>query len=203
MELDSHRQDAAQREHQGRPGRCRTPAGFSMMELLSVIAIMAILTTLAAPSYRNVINSNRASAEVNSLVGALEAARAAAIEQGQPVTVCPSLDRHTCWANSVAWNKGWLIFVDQNSNAAKDTEDPLLMAQAPFSSPTDTFQADPGVYAVTFNREGFATNLPSTSSGYVTFTLHTQPQNPQWTRCVQLTTFGMVSAEHAQQGGCS
>jgi hypothetical protein len=56
---------------------------------------------------------------------------------------------------------------------------------------------------VSFNREGFATNLPSTSAGFITITLHTQPQATAWTRCIQVSTVGMLTTERAQQGSCT
>jgi type IV fimbrial biogenesis protein FimT len=176
-------------------------SGYSLLELMSVIGIATILMTLGVPSYRYVTNSNRVSGEVNSLLGDLELARSAAIVQGQPVTVCPSSDGKTCSVSALAWQWGWIVFSDVNGNATKDAEDTILSVQSAFASASDTFLSDPGVYAVTFNREGFAANLPNTPTGHVTITLHAQPQNAQWTRCIQLSTIGMVTTERAQQGG--
>jgi type IV fimbrial biogenesis protein FimT len=196
MECTTNRQAERSRAFTGRQ------SGYGMVELLSVIGIATILTVLAVPSYRYVTNSNRASAEVNGLVGDLELARSAAIERGLPVSVCPSQDGRTCTANSQTWQHGWIVFLDANGNAVMDADDKVLLAQTPFASGTDTLLSDPGVTAVTFNRDGFAFNLPDTKTGYVTFTLHTQPQNQQWTRCVQVTVVGIVTTQRSSQEGC-
>ena len=53
--------------------------GFSMTELMVVMAIVAILLGIGVPSYRYITNSYRMSAEVNGLLGDLQYARAEAI----------------------------------------------------------------------------------------------------------------------------
>jgi type IV fimbrial biogenesis protein FimT len=57
----------------------RAAYGYSLVELLSVISIGAILMTVGVPSYRYVSNSNRVTAEVNSLYLDLEVARSTAM----------------------------------------------------------------------------------------------------------------------------
>jgi hypothetical protein len=57
----------------------------------------------------------------------------------------------------------------------------------------DTFNANNGVSAVTYNREGFATiiaaGLPTT------ITLHDPTANPAWSRCLEITPQGMLTTE--------
>lgn len=181
----------------------RKTAGYSLIELMTVIAIAVILMSVGVPSYRYVTNSNRVTAEVNSLYMDLELARSTALERGMPVTVCPSTDHQNCLSSSQIWQSGWIIFSDLNGNGVVDPGEEVLVARAALSSSTDTFLSGPDVYAVTFNREGFATNLPGAITGYTTITLHTQPQSPAWTRCIQISTLGMLTTEHASQGDCT
>jgi len=170
---------------------------------MSVVAIAVILLTVGVPSFRYVTNSNRVTAEVNSLYLDLELARSKALAMGAPVTVCPSTDGRTCAPSSQIWQSGWIIFSDSNGNGAVDSGDEVLMERAAFTSSTDTFLSSQGVSAVTFNREGFAINLPSSSAGYTTIKLHTRPQSPAWTRCIQVSIVGMLMTEHAQQRSCT
>ena len=58
--------------------------GFTITELLVVMAIVAILLGIGVPSYRYITNSYRLSAEINSLSGDLQYARAEAVKEGQP-----------------------------------------------------------------------------------------------------------------------
>jgi hypothetical protein len=78
-----------------------------------------------------------------------------------------------------------------NNDQTVDPGDTVLRVQRPFTSfgSSDTFNADNGVSAVTFGREGFATNVPVSSL----ITLHTSPPDQRWTRCVSITNVGMVA----------
>lgn len=171
--------------------------GFTISELLVVMAIVAILLGIGVPSYRYITNSYRLSAEVNSLLGDLQYARAEAIKEGQTVIVCASIDGATCANNSV-WQEGWIVFPDYNNNGQIDpggaNPEPLLHVQAAFTGRIpDTFTpSNNAVSAVKFNREGFAT----TAAGFVTttFTLvDGGTGNPTWTRCLQLNAVGMAT----------
>jgi type IV fimbrial biogenesis protein FimT len=170
------------------------------------VTIAAILMSIGIPSYRYVTYSNRVSTEVNSLLGDMQYARSEAVKEGATVTICPSNPAQTQCVNSSAWQAGWIIFSDVNNNAMVTARDNILRVTAPFAStPQDSFVSDNGLIYVSFNREGFATSFPATPSGYVTFTLHTTPGNPLWTRCLQVFSTGMMATERTsdRQGNCT
>jgi type IV fimbrial biogenesis protein FimT len=177
--------------------------GYSLIEQISVISIAAILITVGVPSYRYVTNSNRVTAEVNGLLGDLQFARSQAATSGQAVTVCPSSDGQTCSASSQDWESGWIVFSDPNASATVGSTAAVLRVQPSFAATHDLFLAPSSLAAVTFNREGFAMNLPIAANGAVTLKLHTQPANTQWTRCLQINVVGQVTTERAGQGACS
>jgi type IV fimbrial biogenesis protein FimT len=180
----------------------RRAGGFNLVELLMVMTLAAILMGIGVPSYRYVTNSNRVSTEVNALLGDMMLARSEAIKQGQPVSVCPSALGATC-DNTTNWQKGWIVFSDVNGDGAFNVgTDTLLRVQKAFATATDTFQSDNAVKFVTYNREGFAINQPTTLTNYITVTLHTAPANAQWTRCLQIGTYGSLTTEHYGTGGC-
>lgn len=82
--------------------------GFTLIELMVVIAIVAIVSAIALPSLTAFIDSTRFSAQANDLVAALNYARSEAVKRNADVSVCPSTDGATC-ASSSSWSTGWLV----------------------------------------------------------------------------------------------
>jgi type IV fimbrial biogenesis protein FimT len=179
-------------------------AGFNLIELMTVITIGAILLGIGTASFKYVTNSNRVSTEVNSLLGDLMLARSEAIKQGVNVVTCPSTDQSTCSGSSY-WQSGWIMFTDINGNGSLDSgKDTLLRVQKAFASTGDTFQmGDNTVTSITYNREGFAVGLPTGGTvPYVTVTLHTNPTNNQWTRCLLIGTYGTLTTQRYTGSSC-
>src|SRR5277367_4140374 len=174
-----------------RPYQCYRPArqsaGFTLLELMLTISIVAILLAIAVPSFKYVTTANRASAEINGLLGDMQFARGEAIREGQPVSICSSSDGLTCLGNT-SWDRGWIVF----SGASPPAPAPalILKTQHTFAS-SDALTADRGITQVTFSREGFTASLP----GPVTFTLHDSTLNAQYTRCLSATIVGALSTQ--------
>jgi type IV fimbrial biogenesis protein FimT len=164
--------------------------GFTLMELLMTIAIAAIVATIGIPSFRYVTNSNRIAAEVNGLLGDLQFARAEAIKEGQPVTVCMSKGGTTCDTTGNAWNSGWIVYSNPNGTGANTTipaAGSILRIQSTFTS-TDTFLAQPAFSSITYNREGYAIGV---GNGTL-ISLHDSTDTTAWTRCLAVSMNGMT-----------
>lgn len=170
-------------------------AGVTLVELLVVITLIGILLGIGTSSYKYVTNANRVSMEINSMLGDLQFARSEAVREGQPVSVCPSTNGTTC--GGATWEGGWIVFSDFNGDGAVTAPaDQVLRVQKAFRG-TDTLVAsDNAVTFVTFNREGFATSIPSadTANG-VTFALKTNPANAQWERCLNINWVGIMGTQ--------
>jgi type IV fimbrial biogenesis protein FimT len=169
--------------------------GFTLLELLAVVAIVAILMGIGAPSYKYVTTSNRTTAEVNGLLGDLQFARAEAIKEGQMVTVCASSDGTSCTTGGNDWAIGWIVFSDGGTVGTVDPTDFVLRVQKAFGN-TDTFTADSNVQAITFNRDGFANGL----SAALTLTLKDSSNNANFKRCLLSTVVGSLTTKSA--GNC-
>lgn len=83
--------------------------GFTLIELMVVIAIVAILTTIAIPSWERMIVSNRIRAAVNDWNLSVQFARSEALRQNLPVTLCPSLNGTTCGGAASGYEVGWIV----------------------------------------------------------------------------------------------
>ena len=172
--------------------------GFTLIELMVTLAIVAVLMTMATLSFRYITNSSRISSEMNALVGSLQFARAEAIKQGLPVTVCSSTTGTTC-STATTWQDGWIVFVDNNGNANVDTGDAILRKQASFST-LDTFVADNSVGAIIFNREGFISGLLVDPA---TLTLKPVGETSStWTRCLAIGRIGRLTVQKPGTGNC-
>jgi type IV fimbrial biogenesis protein FimT len=104
----------------------RRISGFTLLELMTTLAIVAILVALAAPSYRDFTSNNQVTAVNNDLIAALNLARSEATRRGTPVTICASRDAAAC-ADATAWGQGWIVF--ENTGAAGVIESPDKVVQ--------------------------------------------------------------------------
>lgn len=114
-------------------------AGFTIIELMTVIAILGIMIVLAAPSLQQFMVKSRVASTTNELVGSLQYARSEAIKRAQTVTLCktedPIASEPACsTANGIGWDAGWVIFVDANSNSAWNKGETILRRVQPSST---------------------------------------------------------------------
>ncbi len=92
--------------------------GFTLIELMVVIALIAIITTMAVPSWQRMIVSNRIRASVNDLTLSIQFARSETLRQNGPVTVCPSSEGVNCTASG--YEAGWMVKTGLPAVAATD-----------------------------------------------------------------------------------
>ncbi|MFA5940627.1 MAG: GspH/FimT family pseudopilin [Sinimarinibacterium sp.] len=100
--------------------------GYTAIELLVTIAVLAIVTAFAVPGMTALVVRNRLAAQANEFVGALNYARSEAVTRGQAVALCPAQAPYAACANSSSWTGGWVVFADAGvANAIDDAADVL------------------------------------------------------------------------------
>ena len=75
----------------------RNTSGFTLLELLAVMAIILIMATIATTGYRAMISGTGISASLSHLRQAMELARQSAIMQGKSAFVVFYQDANTAW----------------------------------------------------------------------------------------------------------
>lgn len=80
----------------------RRASGFTVVELVITVAIVAILAALALPNFREFSVRMTVTDNTNDLVGALNVARSEAVKRGRAAAVI---------ANDGDWNSGWQVVV--------------------------------------------------------------------------------------------
>jgi len=129
--------------------------GFTLVELLVVLAVSAILLAIAIPGYANFMNYNRLVAVTNDLVSSLQLARSEAIKRGIRVTVCKSstpMESAPVCDEEANWQQGWLVFVDDGIKGVLDIGDQILKVHG---------ETPGGAVMTVTNYSTYASYLPS------------------------------------------
>ncbi len=107
--------------------------GFTLVELLVVLAIAAITVFQVVPSFTKLIQDARIETAASNMERSLRFARSAALLEKAPVRLCPSEDGHWCSASG-DWSKGWITYVDQSGGPDRDPGDLVIATQGSFKS---------------------------------------------------------------------
>jgi type IV fimbrial biogenesis protein FimT len=124
--------------------------GFTLLEFLVAVAVLAILTVLAVPGFRDLLVRRAVLVTAEALVDDLRFARAEAIKRGALVSVCRSANGSACNATG-NWVEGWIVFVDRNSKGVVDPSDEVLRVQARQSQLESIASDTPGTDKASFN----------------------------------------------------
>lgn len=99
--------------------------GFSLIELMVTIAIVAILLAVAFPSFEGSLRSNRVATTANELMGSLSLARSEALRNPGGAVVCTSSNGTACDTSS-DWNDGWIVWIDTSGDGLLDAGERIV-----------------------------------------------------------------------------
>lgn len=150
--------------------------GFTLVELMVVVALVGVLSMIAAPSFSTFIASQRVRSASYELSNAIVFSRSEAIKRNADVTVTP-VDA------TAGWRAGWSVTAVQGADTV------TLATQASFASLNIT--PAPAV-ALVFSRSG----RPSASQSFEV----SSSTASSATRCVTLPLSGVPKVK---SGACS
>lgn len=128
--------------------------GFTLAELLTVLAIFAVLASLAMPAMLALRENWGTQETLHSLTLSLARARIAAVVRGQPVTVCPSADGRSC-RRDLVWDAGWMVYADPGRSEQPLDEEHRLWVEERDGSPL-AIRSTPGRHRIRFQATGFS-----------------------------------------------
>ena len=120
MEHSAHQRQRTQPRREPRRQPHREP-GFTLIEMMVTLTLLAILIALVTPSFRGLLADNRAAAQANALVGSLMLARSEAIKRNAPVVLCRSNSGTSCAGSE--WEDGWILWADMDRDGTLDPDD--------------------------------------------------------------------------------
>lgn len=175
-----------------KPPSDTSASGYTLIEVMVVTAIIAIVLTVAVPSYTEAISQSRITNEINDLRAHLEFARSEAMKRGQTVVVCPSTDATNC-SNSQSWATGWIIFATSDSTVggcsvtnSGGNNIPLKKRDGITSTNSITFTPFTSANrSICFTRLGL---LAADYTGW--FSFNASPASSTTNRCLTLSTAG-------------
>ncbi|TAH45905.1 MAG: prepilin-type N-terminal cleavage/methylation domain-containing protein [Gammaproteobacteria bacterium] len=132
----------------------RASKGVTLIELIIVLTILAVLSSIAFPSLNNLRQSAISRSARSDLTVAISQARSSAIMKQRRVVACPSSDLDQC-AHSVDWHHGWMVFVDDNRDRKRDADEQIVAVGQALPNGV-AIVGSRGRYQVSFQPDGTA-----------------------------------------------
>lgn len=133
-------------------GQCATRLasrrGFSLVEMMTAVAIAAIMLAIAVPNMGMFVRSSRVNASQAELVSALMLARNEAAKRGVRVGVAASAP-----AVGAEFSNGWTVWVDDNNDSVVDAGETVIRTYPAVAA--DLLVKTNGATVASFGAAGF------------------------------------------------
>lgn len=175
--------------------------GFTIIEMMFAIAVMAILAAIAIPNFSDTVKANRVQSQARDLYSQLNYARSEAVSRGSTVLFCRSSDASTC---SGTWSNGWIVCVDKNNNNGCDAGEVLKvyrdLGQNTLSA-VDNAGTPVAQNYFSFSRTGAVKGSPTSSANF-TLKICDSGAEAKYARAVLITAAGQIllSAQNSTTG---
>jgi type IV fimbrial biogenesis protein FimT len=182
----------------------RAQHGFTLVELMVAIAVMAIVVGFAIPGFQSMVNSNRLASSANELIASLQTARIEAIRRNRRVVLCTSANPNAGAAARCASSgiEGWIVFVDANTDGDFDPPGDTLVRNSALDGPVEFA----GETTIVYRADGLARESDGAtlmSEGEVRLRIDAS-QPVRNVRCIDISTGGAsVGNPPAHDANCS
>jgi type IV fimbrial biogenesis protein FimT len=163
--------------------------GLTLIELMVTLAVAIILVAVGMPLFSGIAANNRAVAQTNALITALNLGRSEAVRRGTPVAVCTSASplpvaSPACATSGPVWTNGWFVFADDDNDGVVDGgEDVLRIWEALSNNAT---------VAATGTNAWISFDTAGAADGLHTFQLAQSDATGNQIRCVTVTGAGNI-----------
>ncbi|WP_084488004.1 MULTISPECIES: GspH/FimT family pseudopilin [Cobetia] len=166
--------------------------GFTLIELMVTIAVLAIISTIAVPAWQGFIARQEVASTTETLTSALNYARSTAVTRGLQVSVCPlSNDGSRCEATT-EWNNGWAVVLGSPADALSSFSSNKVEVLREHASGA---LVQSGTNSISFDDQGAASNTTRLLiCGTATSAAHRQ---------LELSVIGRLAPEAYGNGGMS
>ena len=105
--------------------------GFTLLEVMVVVSILAVLAALAAPSFTPMIERWRVRQAVEATTSMLYYARSEGVKRGGNVVIRQQAEKTVGCETGEDWGCGWVVFVDTNGNRTQQSTEETLQIYPP------------------------------------------------------------------------
>lgn len=164
----------------------RASTGFTLIEVMVAIAILAILLTVAVPAFQDSSLNSQLRATSTEMIAAANLARTEAIKRRRPVRLCVSANGTSCGSGN--WRQGWIVIAPSASG------DVVIQRR---DALRESFRINASIAAVTFQPTGVGATP-------ATFTICRATPNPgPQERVVTIDAAGRAVSHRTTTGTCS
>ncbi|MBD1388891.1 GspH/FimT family pseudopilin [Neiella sp. HB171785] len=163
--------------------------GFTLLELIIVVAIVSITLLAGVPSLIDFIKSSRSSQQASYLSSALQMTRMSAIDTGGVVTLCPAKADLSACASS--WNAQLMVFEDNDGDGSYDNGETVLKVID--ASPDSISRSYNNGTAISYQSEGH-------TADFGTFSVCADSKEAKYARSVVINLQGRIKNSRDYSG---
>jgi type IV fimbrial biogenesis protein FimT len=175
--------------------------GFTLIETLAVLAVAAALLSIGVPSLASLASTSRVSSASSDLLADLFLTRSEAAKRKLRVVMCKSADGQSCAATG-GWQQGWIVFVDNDSDAERDAGETLLRVQPALAGTMRLTGTQPVAKYVSYVSTG---NTKLVGGGFQagTLTVCSESAEPATARQIIVNSTGRPRTQKVQLASCT